>query len=54
MKLFEFQKRIVIEKSPPGMEDWVKSNKARFIDQYGKKKGLEVLYSTAWKRHKKD
>jgi len=39
------------EKSPPGMEDWIRKNKKRFIDQYGKDKGLQVLYATAWKRH---
>lgn len=38
------------EKSPPGKkaEKWIKSNKKRFIDQYGKKKGLSVLYAKAW------
>jgi hypothetical protein len=41
------------EKAAPGQEDWIKSNKARFIKQYGKEKGLEVLYATAWKRSKK-
>lgn len=41
------------ESAPPGMEDWVKSNKQRFIDQYGKEKGLEVLYATAWKNKNK-
>ena len=40
------------EETPPGMEDWVKSNKQRFIDEYGKEKGLEVLYATAWRMHK--
>lgn len=42
------------EKAAPGQEGWIKKNKARFIDQYGKKKGLEVLYATAWKRSKKE
>lgn len=42
------------EKAAPGQEDWIKSNKARFIKQYGKEKGLEVLYATAWKRSKKN
>jgi hypothetical protein len=41
------------EKSAPGQEDWIKSNKEKFIKQYGKKKGLEVLYATSWKRSKK-
>ena len=39
------------EATAPGMEDWVVSNKKKFIDQYGKKKGLQVLYATAWKIH---
>jgi len=42
------------EKAAPGQEDWIKSNKERFVKQYGKKKGLEVLYATAWKRSKKN
>ena len=42
------------EKAAPGQEDWIKSNKERFIKQYGNKKGLEVLYATAWKRSKKN
>lgn len=42
----------VQESAAPGQEDWIKANKQKFIDQYGKKKGLEVLYSTAWKRSK--
>lgn len=44
----------VQESAAPGQEDWIKSNKANFIKQYGKKKGLEVLYATAWKRSGKD
>ena len=39
------------EVAPPDQEDWVKSNKQHFIDQYGKEKGMSVLYATAWKRH---
>ncbi len=42
------------EVAAPGQEAWIKKNKQHFIDQYGKKKGLEVLYATAWKRSKKD
>lgn len=42
------------EKAAPGQEDWVKSNKDKFIKQYGKKKGMEVLYATSWKRSKKN
>ena len=32
---------------------WVKANKERFVKEYGPKKGMEVLYATAWKRHGK-
>jgi hypothetical protein len=42
----------VKESAAPGQEDWIKSNKAKFIKQYGKTKGEEVLYATAWKRSK--
>ena len=41
----------VDEVAAPGQEDWIKKNKQHFIDQYGKDKGLSVLYATAWKRH---
>jgi hypothetical protein len=42
------------ETAAPGQEAWIKKNKQRFIDQYGKDKGLEVLYATSWKRSKKE
>jgi len=42
----------VKESAAPGQEDWIKSNKAKFIKQYGKTKGEEVLYATAQKRSK--
>jgi hypothetical protein len=42
----------VKESAAPGQEDWIKSNKEKFIKQYGKEKGEEVLYATAWKRSK--
>lgn len=41
------------ESTPPGMESWVKKNKANFVKEYGEKKGHEVLYATAWKMHDK-
>ena len=41
------------ESTPPGMESWVKKNKAHFVKEYGEKKGHEVLYATAWKLHNK-
>lgn len=44
----------ITEVAPPGQEDWIKKNKERFVKQYGKKKGIEVLYATAWKRSKTD
>ncbi len=37
------------EVSAPGKEAWIKANKARFIERYGKEKGLRVLYAKAWK-----
>ena len=42
----------VKESTAPGQEDWIKSNKDKFIKQYGKTKGEEVLYATAHKRSK--
>jgi hypothetical protein len=42
------------EVAAPGQEDWIKKNKERFVKQYGKDKGMSVLYATAWKRSKKD
>lgn len=44
-----FKEAVLTEKAPPGMEGWVKANKDRFKDQYGDKKGMSVLYATAWK-----
>lgn len=40
----------LFEKAPPDpeIEEWIRKNKKRFIDQYGKEKGKEVLYATAW------
>ena len=48
-----YKKEKVDESTPPGEESWVKANKARFKKEYGDKKGTEVLYGTAWKRHNK-
>lgn len=44
---------ILHEVSPPSKEAeaWIKANKQRFVKEYGKKKGMEVLYATAWKKH---
>ena len=36
------------EKAPPGMEGWIKSNKQKFLDKHGSKKGMALLYATAW------
>jgi len=38
----------VNESAAPGKEDWIKANKQRFIKQYGKEKGLKILYAKAW------
>ena len=42
----------VDESAVPGQEAWIKSNKAKFVEQYGREKGMEVLYATANKRNK--
>jgi hypothetical protein len=38
----------VNEVHPPGMEDWINANKARFKKEYGDEKGTQVLYAKAW------
>ena len=50
-KLKKLEHSSLYESAPSDQEDWIKSNKQKFIKQYGKEKGLSVLYSTAWKRH---
>lgn len=45
--------KVLNEVAPADQESWVKHRKAEFINRYGKKKGLEYLYRTAWKRHNK-
>jgi hypothetical protein len=47
MKSFQ---QFIKEKAPPGKkaEDWIKSNKQRFKDQYGND-WEQVLYAKAWK-----
>jgi hypothetical protein len=44
---------IVNEVAPPNpkIEAWIKSNKERFVKEYGKEKGMQVLYAKAWKMH---
>lgn len=44
---------ILLEKAPPDpkIEKWIKSNKKRFINEYGPEKGKEVLYAKAWKMY---
>lgn len=42
----------VSEVGPPGMEDWIRKNKARFRKEYGDR-GDEVLYATAWNLYHK-
>jgi hypothetical protein len=44
----------VLESAAPGKEAWIKANKARFIERYGKEKGLRVLYAKAWKDSKNE
>jgi hypothetical protein len=43
------KKEKVDEVAAPGQEDWIKANKKRFIDRYGKEKGTKILYAKAWK-----
>lgn len=42
---------VVNEYAPKGAEaeEWIRKNKEEFINRYGKKKGTQVLYATAWK-----
>lgn len=35
----------------PKIEKWIKDNKERFVKEYGKEKGMQVLYAKAWKMH---
>ena len=35
----------------PKIEAWIKANKERFVKEYGKEKGTQVLYAKAWKMH---
>jgi hypothetical protein len=46
-----FEYDYVTESAPPGKdaENWIRSNKSRFIKEYGEEKGLRVLYARAWK-----
>lgn len=48
----ELRKNIINEVAPPDaeIEDFINQNKNRFVKQYGKEKGIQVLYSLAWKR----
>lgn len=43
----------VNEVAPPNpkIEKWIKANKERFVKEYGKEKGTQVLYAKAWKMH---
>lgn len=43
----------MMETAPPGMEDWITSNKPRFTKEYGKKKGTEILFGKAWSMYNK-
>lgn len=47
-------KKKVNEVAAPGQEDWIKANKKRFIDRYGKEKGTKILYAKAWKMAKEE
>ena len=47
------EENIINEVAPPNpkIEKWIKANKERFIKEYGKEKGTQVLYAKAWKMH---
>jgi hypothetical protein len=49
----KLKEEIVNEVAPPNpkIEAWIKSNKERFVKEYGKEKGMQVLYAKAWKMH---
>lgn len=51
-----FAESKMFEVSPPDerWKKWVKSNKQRFIDRYGEKEGLKVLYGKAWNLYNKN
>ena len=51
-EFLDVSKKALFEKTPPGMESWVKKNKKRFKKKYGKK-WASWLYGTAWKIHGK-
>ncbi len=44
-------RKIAVESAPPDQEQWVQANKQEFTKRYGEKRGTEILYATAWKRH---
>lgn len=47
------ESKLVKEESPPDakIEKWIKDNKNRFKNEYGDKKGTEILYAKAWKMY---
>jgi|694.fasta_scaffold00037_85 hypothetical protein len=47
------KEEVISEVAPPNpkIEAWVKANKERFVKEYGKEKGTQVLYAKAWKMH---
>lgn len=51
--MLNFKQFLLSEEAPPDpkIEKWIKDNKQRFKDEYGEKKGKEVLYAKAWKMY---
>jgi hypothetical protein len=49
----KLKEEVLDEVAPPNpkIEAWIKANKERFIKEYGKEKGTQVLYAKAWKMH---
>jgi hypothetical protein len=49
----KLKEEVLDEVAPPNpkIEKWIKANKERFVKEYGKEKGIQVLYAKAWKMH---
>lgn len=49
----KLKEEAINEVAPPNpkIEKWIKANKERFVKEYGKEKGTQVLYAKAWKMH---
>lgn len=41
----------VSESSGNGLNEWINANKDKFVNRYGKEKGMSMLYGRAWLKH---